>query len=204
MKCLEVGLALLAEAAHPLGPPARGVKGKASRNASSTSRDFAIAEISASFSTRALLLPPHRDPVHAQGSSEKRRRKKDKKEKKGRKGSRSSSKSSRGGSRSSSRSSKSSKGSKGSGRRSAPSVPAAVCLLGAMLAGSASQADAFTFRKDMSSLPDCCTPHYRISLPAVSFNDTVQSFKFQIPEGNDLFPIEDRNKPRVYNNTLPC
>ena len=73
-----------------------------------------------------------------------------------------------------------------------------------MLAGSASQADAFTFRKDMSSLPDCCTPHYHVSLPAVSFNDAVQSFKFQISKGNDLFPIEDRNKPRVYDKVCPA
>ena len=138
------------------------------------------------------------------GSSEKRRRKKDKKERKGRKGSKSSSRSSKSGSRGSSRSSKGSKGSKGSGRRSAPSVPAAVCLLGAMLAGSASQADAFTFRKDMSSLPDRCTPHYHVSLPAVSFNDAVQSFEFQVPKGYDLFPIEDRNKPRVYDKVYPA
>ena len=47
---------------------ARGGKGKAGRNASSSSKDFAIEEISASFSTRALLLPPHRDPVHAQAA----------------------------------------------------------------------------------------------------------------------------------------
>ena len=67
-KCLEVGLALLAEAARPLESPARGVKGKASRNASSSSRDFAIVEISASFSTRAHLLPPRRVPVDAQAA----------------------------------------------------------------------------------------------------------------------------------------
>ncbi|CAE7238970.1 unnamed protein product [Symbiodinium sp. KB8] len=51
-------------------------------------------------------------------------------------------------------------------------------------------ADAFTFRKDMSSLPDYCTPHFHVAMPAVSFNDAVQSYRFEIPKGNDLFPIE--------------
>ena len=52
----------------PSRTPSPGGKGKASRNASSSSKGFAIVEISASFSTRAPLLPPRRDPVHAQAA----------------------------------------------------------------------------------------------------------------------------------------
>ena len=187
----------------PSRTPSPGAREKASRNASSSSKDFAIEGISASFSTTGAPAAPAPGSSARTGSSDRRRKKKEKREKKGRKGSKSSSRSSKSGSRSSSRSSKGSKGSKGSGRRSAPSVPAAVCLLGAMLAGSASQADAFTFRKDMSSLPDYCTPHFHVAMPAVSFNDAVQSYRFEIPKGNDLFPIEDRNKPRVYDKVYP-
>ena len=78
------------------------------------------------------------------GRKAKKHKKKEKKGGKARKNSRSSSKStSKSGSRKSSRSSQGSKGSRGSGRKGgAPSVSAAVCLLGAMLAGSTAQADA--------------------------------------------------------------
>ena len=117
------------------------------------------------------------------GRKAKKHKKKEKKGGKARKNSRSSSKStSKSGSRKSSRSSQGSKGSRGSGRKGgAPSVPAAVCLLGAMLAGSTAQADAYTFRKDMSGLPGICTPHYHVALAAVSFDDTAECFTYQIP-----------------------
>ena len=88
-------------------------------------------------------------PGSGRESSGEKRKKKEKKDKR-RKKSRSSSKSSKG-----SRGSKGSKGSgssKGSGkgrRGPKPSIPAAVCLLSALVAGSASQADAHAFRKDM-------------------------------------------------------
>ena len=75
------------------------------------------------------------------GKKDKKHKKKERKGGKGRKSSRSSSRSSsKSSSRKSSRSSQGSKGSRGSGRKGgAPSVPAAVCLIGAMLAGSASR-----------------------------------------------------------------
>ena len=74
---------------------------------------------------------------------------KKKTKKKERKKSKSSSRSSR--NSRSSKSSKGSKGSKGSGKGKKPSIPAAVCLLDAMLAGSASSADGYAFREDMLS-----------------------------------------------------
>ena len=73
-----------------------------------------------------------------------------------------------------------------------------------MLAGSTAQADAYTFRKDMSSLPGIRTPHYHVALAAVSFDDTAECFTYQIPKENDLFPIEDRNKPRLYSQLYPA
>ena len=167
-------------------------------------------ETSATSSTKASLRPLLRAiPVHEQaaaGRKTKKQKKKERKGGKGRKSSRSSSRSSsKSGSRKSSRSSQVSKGSRGSGRKGgAPSVPAAVCLIGAMLAGSASQADAFTFRKEMSSVPNICTPHYHVALAAVSFNDDAECFTYQIPKDHDLFPIENRKRPRSYDQVYPA
>ena len=140
------------------------------------------------------------------GKKDKKHKKKERKGGKGRKSSRSSSRSSsKSSSRKSSRSSQGSKGSRGSGRKGgAPSAPAAVCLIGAMLAGSASQADAFTFRKEMSSVPNICTPHYHVALAAVSFNDDAECFTYQIPKDHDLFPIENRKRPRSYDQVYPA
>ena len=72
-----------------------------------------------------------------------------------------------------------------------------------MLAGSAAEADAYTVRKDMSSLPGVCTPHYHVALAAVSFDDAAECYTYQIPKENDLFPIEDRNKPRMCSQLYP-
>ena len=106
-------------------------------------------------------------------SSGEKRKKKEKKDKK-RKKSRSSSKSSKG-----SRGSKGSKGSgssKGSGkgrRGPKPSIPAAVCLLSALVAGSASQADAHAFRKDMPIHDDMYSSSAFPALASVKFSSTA-------------------------------
>ena len=101
------------------------------------------------------------------GSDKGKKGRRDKRRKE-RKKSRSSSKSSKG-----SRISKGSKGGKGSGKgkRSSASTAAAVCLLGAMLAGATPQADAFTFRKEVSHHNSLCHSTTNLALPAVSFHE---------------------------------
>ena len=74
----------------------------------------------------------------------------------------------------SSKSSKGSKGSNGSGKGKKPSLPAAVCLLGAMLAGSASSAEGYAFREDMLSHADHCAPLAYPALSTVRFNDVPE------------------------------
>ena len=62
---------------------------------------------------------------------------------------------------------KCSKGGKGSGKGkgSSASTAAAVCLLGAMLAGATPQADAFTFRKELSCQNSMCHSMTSLALP---------------------------------------
>ena len=69
---------------------------------------------------------------------------------------------------------KGSKGSKGSGngKRSSASTAAAVCLLGAVLAGAAPQADDITFRKELSCQNSLRHPVTNLALPAISFHET--------------------------------
>ena len=78
-----------------------------------------------------------------------------------------------------SKGSKASKGS-GKGKRSLASTAAAVCLLGAMLAGAAPQADAIAFRKELSCQNSLCHPITNLALPAVSFHETPDYIKVPI------------------------
>ena len=121
-------------------------------------------------------------PGSGRESSGEKRKKKEKKDKR-RKKSRSSSKSSKG-----SRGSKGSKGSgsskgSGKGRRSPkPSIPAAVCLLSALVAGSASQADAHAFRKDMPIHDDMYSSSAFPALASVKFSNTPELYYIPTPE----------------------
>ena len=121
-------------------------------------------------------------PGSGRESSGEKRKKKEKKDKR-RKKSRSSSKSSKG-----SRGSKGSKGSgssKGSGkgrRGPKPSIPAAVCLLSALVAGSASQADAHAFRKDMPIHDDMYSSSAFPALASVKFTNTPELYYIPTPE----------------------
>ena len=121
-------------------------------------------------------------PGSGRESSGEKRKKKEKKDKR-RKKSRSSSKSSKG-----SRGSKGSKGSgssKGSGKgRRGPksSIPAAVCLLSALVAGSASQADAHAFRKDMPIHDDMYSSPAFPALASVKFSNTPELYYIPTPE----------------------
>ena len=79
----------------------------------------------------------------------------------------------------SSRTSKSSsQGSKGSGSKrnsNKPRVPAAACLLGALIAASSStpaDAASFAFRKEVPDIADHCYLASHVALPVVRFNDT--------------------------------
>ena len=121
-------------------------------------------------------------PGSGRESSGEKRKKKEKKDKR-RKKSRSSSKSSKG-----SRGSKGSKGSgssKGSGkgrRGPKPSIPAAVCLLSALVAGSASQADAHAFRKDLPIHDDLYSSSAFPALASVKFSNTPELYYIPTPE----------------------
>ena len=121
-------------------------------------------------------------PGSARESSGEKRRKKERKDKR-RKKSRSSSKSSKG-----SRSSKGSKGSstsKGSGkgrRRPKASIAAAVCLLGALVAGPASQADALALRKDMPNHDDMHSLSTFPALASVKFSNTPELYYIPTPD----------------------
>ena len=135
-----------------------------------TSKAVVIVARTASSCTLANLVPrlhPTQREVREEAPTifsykkgRKDRRRKDRKK------SRSSSKSSKG-----SRNSKGSKGSKGSGKgkRSSASTAAAVCLLGAMLAGATPQADAFTFQKEVSCQNSLCHSTINLALPASGF-----------------------------------
>ena len=133
-------------------------------------------------------------------SSGEKKKKKEKKENR-RKKSRSSSKSSKG-----SRGSKGSKGSGGSrgsgGRRPKPSLPAAVCLLGALVASSAPQADALAFRKEVPIIHDQCSNAAHLAMASVRFSNTPEYH--YIPT-----PVEDSNwrgveiQPRVFTKEHP-
>ena len=121
-------------------------------------------------------------PGSGRESSGEKRKKKEKRDKR-RKKSRSSSKSSKG-----SRGSKGSKGSgssKGSGkgrRGPKPSIPAAICLLSALVAGSASQADAHAFRKDMPIHDDMYSSSAFPALASVKFSNTPELYYIPTPE----------------------
>ena len=121
-------------------------------------------------------------PGSGRESSGEKKKKKERKDKR-RKKSRSSSKSSKG-----SRGSKGSKGSgssKGSGkgrRGPKPSIPAAVCLLSALVAGSASQADAHAFRKDMPIHDDMYSSPAFPALASVKFSNTPELYYIPTPE----------------------
>ena len=134
------------------------------------------------------------------GSSRGRKDKKQRKKKKDRTKSKSSSRSSR--SSRSSKSSKGSKGSKGSGKGKKTSLPAAVCLLGAMLAGSASSAEGFAFREDMLGPADHCTPLAYPALSAVRFNDVPEYLSVPVNQTSEvLSPVTD--KAREYQKHYP-
>ena len=130
-------------------------------------------------------------PSDAESGGSSRGRKGDKhkkKKKKERKKSKSSSRSSR--SSRSSKSSKGSKGSKGSGKGKKPSIPAAVCLLGAMLAGSASSGDGYAFREDMLSPADHCTPLAYPALSAVRLNDVPGYLSVPVNQTDGVMPCK--------------
>ena len=127
------------------------------------------------------------------GRSSRGRKGKKHKNKKERKKSKSSSRNSR--SSRSSNSSKGSKGSKGSGKGKKPSIPAAVCLLGAMLAGSASSADGFAFREDIRGPAEHCTPLAYPALSAVRFNDVPEYLNIPVNQTSDvLSPVVDKSR----------
>ena len=132
------------------------------------------------------------------GSDKGKKGRKDKR-RKDRKKSRSSSKSSKG-----SRNSKGSKGSKGSGKgkRSSASTAAAACLLGAMVAGATPQADAFTFRKEVSCQNSLCPSITSLALPAVSFDETPDYINVPIRDPNCNFTAV-REPKRRYSKEYP-
>ena len=69
------------------------------------------------------------------------------------------------------------------GRRSPkPSIPAAVCLLSALVAGSASQADAHAFRKDMPIHDDMYSSSAFPALASVKFSNTPELYYIPTPE----------------------
>ena len=113
-----------------------------------------------------------------------------KKKKKDRKGSRPSSKDSKG-----SKNSKGSNGSRksgGSGRKKGGghSIPTAVCLLGAMMAGTAHHADAYTLRKDESCWPSHYSEFTHLALAAVSFDDSPDYINFPLRDGELKYSVE--------------
>ena len=126
------------------------------------------------------------------GSDKGKKNRKDKR-RKDRKKSRSSCRSSKG-----SHSSRGSHGSKGSGKGkpSSASTAAAVCLLGAMLAGTTPEADAFTFRKELSCQNSMCHPMTSLALPAVSFHETPDYMNTPIrdPSCNFMTVTEPKKK----------
>ena len=136
----------------------------------------------------------------AESLAAKRRKRKIRKENR-RKKSRSSSKSSKG-----SRGSKGSKGSGGSrgsgGRRPKPSLPAAVCLLGALVASSAPQADALAFRKEVPIFHDQCSNAAPLRWHLFGFSNTPEYH--YIPTR-----VEDSNwrgveiQPRIFTKEHP-
>ena len=137
-------------------------------------------------------MPALSDAESGGGSRGRKGDKRNKKKKKDRKKSKSSSRSSH--SSRSSKSSKGSKGSKGSGKGKKPSIPAAVCLIGAMLAGSASSADGYAFREDMLSPADRCTPLAYSALSAVRFNDVPEYLSVPVNQTSDvLSPVTDKS-----------
>ena len=87
-----------------------------------------------------------------------------------------------------SKGSQGSKNSKGSGRKK-PSggIPAAVCLLSALVAGSATQADAFSLRKEWTDQITNCTYPYSLALPAVNFSSEVDYINIPVSDPNARF-----------------
>ena len=71
-------------------------------------------------------------------------------------------------------SSQGSKGSGSKGNKNKPRVPAAICLLGALIAASTStpaDAASFAFRKEVPDNVDSCYVASHVALPVVCFND---------------------------------
>ena len=97
--------------------------------------------------------------------------------------------------------SKASKGS-GKGKRSSGSTAAALCLLGAMLAGATPQADAFTFRKEVSCRNSLCHSTTNLALPAVSFLETPDYINVPI-RGPSCNFTAIREPKRRYNKEFP-
>ena len=65
------------------------------------------------------------------------------------------------------------------------------------MAGAASQADAFTLRKDESYWPPQCSTDMRLALPAVSFDNSPMYINFPLRDGELKFPVE--NPQRRYD-----
>ena len=133
------------------------------------------------------------------GDKRAKKKKKDKRRKTSRSSSKSSSKS--GGSRGS-KSSGSSKGS-GKGRRPPkPSLPAAVCLLSTLIAGSASQADALAFRKDTLNHDMMCSNATYPALAAVKFSGHPEFYYIPTPpEESNWRPVTA--EPREFQKEYP-
>ncbi|CAE6970116.1 unnamed protein product [Symbiodinium natans] len=97
-----------------------------------------------------------------------------------------------------SKGSKNSKGSNGSrksggsGRKKGGghSIPTAVCLLGAMMAGTAHHADAYTLRKDESCWPSHYSEFTHLALAAVSFDDSPDYINFPLRDGELKYSVE--------------
>ncbi|CAE7497332.1 NaCP60E, partial [Symbiodinium natans] len=74
-------------------------------------------------------------------------------------------------------------------------IPAAVCLLSALVAGSATQADAFSLRKEWTDQITNCTYPYSLALPAVNFSSEVDYLNIPVSDPNARFtPISPTNR----------
>ncbi|CAE7248212.1 unnamed protein product [Symbiodinium natans] len=70
------------------------------------------------------------------------------------------------------------------------SIPTAVCLLGAMMAGTAHHADAYTLRKDESCWPSHYSEFTHLALAAVSFDDSPDYINFPLRDGELKYSVE--------------